>query len=138
MKYLFIQTQAEYRGPGQRPYADFPFEPQSSYAVKGWLPINRSIKDGDFLKVSAERDGVRVEARFSISKNVPDGDNGSYEIRGGPFAGTGTFRNIRRDHSPDFSHFFVCHSDSPARGTMLRWRIGVDEFVDVATISGDD
>jgi hypothetical protein len=136
--YLFFETQAQYIKPSYSTHDGLPPDPRLSYLAKGWLPISRAIKDGAFLKLSAEREGVKVEARFNILKNVEHGDNGLYEIKRGPLVEKGIFRNICHEHNPDFNHFFLCHSDSPVRATMLRWQIGIDEFLDAATVSIED
>jgi hypothetical protein len=135
---LFFELLSEHVKPDCRLFQDPLPDLRLSCVAKGWLPISSSIKDGDFLKLSAEREGVRVEARFNIVKNVEGGDNGAYEIKGGPFAGTGTFRNVRREERPDFTDFFVCHSDCPARATVLRWQVAVDGWLDVASVGVDD
>jgi hypothetical protein len=95
--------------------------------------------EGEFIKIAAQRDAITVEARFNMGKNVPNGSNGSYEIKGGMFAGNGTFLKISRQpredldfqarDNADFIHFFVCHSHSLQKGIpYLRWRIALKEF----------
>jgi hypothetical protein len=136
MKYLFIQMQSEFL---RREHLEFDSAPETraSYSTKGWYQISHAIKDGGFLKISAERDGIRIEACFNIEENIPHGDNGSYEITRGIFAGTGTFLNVSRKENSDFNHFFVCHSSSSTKPSMLRWQVGVDSFIhaqDIETV----
>jgi hypothetical protein len=133
MKYLFIQQQSEFLRHEHLEFESVP-ETRLSYPAKGWYQITHAIKDGEFLKISAERDGIRIEARFNIEKNVPHGDNGSYQITRGIFAGTGTFLNVNRQKNSDFNQFFVCHSSSPTNPSMLRWQVGLDDFVHVHNV----
>ncbi len=110
-----------------------------SYAGNGWYKITHSIADGDFVKIAAQRDKITVETRFNVVNNVPEGDNGYYEIKGGSFAGNGAYLNISRKRredlgfhakdNADFTNFFICHSHSWPNGVhFLRWRIALKEF----------
>ncbi len=131
--YLFIQTVAAYQKPKFDEYDDPVPDLKPSYAARGWHPITHSIKKEEFLKVYAEREGAgRVDVRFNIQTNIPDGDNGSYQITGGQFAGQGKFVNVATKVNFDFKHFFVCYSTSP-NGLFLRWQVGVNEIVDNVT-----
>jgi hypothetical protein len=136
MKYLFVQEYSHYLKPSYADFEEVAPDIQLSYAAKGWYPITRSIKRGDFLKVSAERNGVLVEAqfKFDVKANIPKGENGTYEIRHGLFAGKGIFRNVASKENADFRHFFLCHSTT-SNGLFLRWQIGADNYVDADAIS---
>src|SRR5262245_50612918 len=70
---------------------DFP----SSLEGQGWVPLTAAIKQGNFLKVSAEKYGTRYEACFNIVKRALQEGRGSCEIRGGPLACVGTFVDVR-------------------------------------------
>lgn len=133
--YLFIQTVKDYDKESLQHEYDADPDPTLSYQSQGWLPITHCIKTGEFLKLSAEREGVKVEARVNIANNVKGGNNGSCEVLGGVFRGEGIFRNVRRETHPEFRDFFVCHSVSPKSGLFLRWQIGVNDFLDADTVS---
>lgn len=119
-----------------------------TYLANGWFRVTHSILEGEFLKIAADRDQIRVEARFNtvrnvnMVKNVPEGNNGSYAISSGVFAGSGTFLQVQRKprEDPDFlakdsadcAHFFVCRSSSSGKGKhYLRWRFALREFSNV-------
>lgn len=137
--YMFVQTVAEFeREPRHLKYDEPVTAARMSYAVRGWYQIERCIKSGEFFKISAERLGVKVEARFNIVKNEPGGDNGSYEIKGGLFAGNGVFRNISKRENCDFKEFYVCHAVSAGGKNYLRWQVGVADFVDADKIADEE
>ena len=136
--WLLIQTYAEYREATHQSHASSPesfilLNHQSSTTAKGAFPISHSIKVQDFLKVYAEHDGTKVDAKFNIVNNVQDGDNGTYQIKGGRFSGAGTFVNIAPKEESDFKMFFLCHSNSPS-GLYLRWEVGISELVEAESI----
>ena len=140
--YLFIQSVKSFQQNERKDSFDEFFEPstaQASYAGKGWYKITHLIPDGEFVKIAAERDAIRVDAKFNTVKNVPHGDNGSYEINGGSLASKGTFLNVSRKQrndlnflasdNADFARFFLCHSHSLKNGVpFLRWRIVLRDF----------
>ncbi len=130
--YLYVQSMAEFER--ERRLVNYDESEllaiPSSYEGRGCFPITHAIKRGDFLNLSAELGEVRIEARFNTKVNVPEGDNGTCEIRGGPFTGIGVFRTIRRVHRPEIKDFFICHSSSGDGKHFLRWQIGVNDFVD--------
>jgi len=145
MGYLFFQSVEKFQKQKHKTLFD-EFVEQSpangliSYSGNGWCKITHSIVDGEFLKIAGQRDIITVEARFNMVNNVPEGDNGFYEIKGGSFAGKGTFLNILRmpredldfqaRDSADFTHFFICHSHSSPKGIhFLRWRIALKDFL---------
>jgi hypothetical protein len=134
--YLNIETQAEFLSHDR---IDDPIPNiLSSYAGQGWYAITHSIPDGELVKISAERDQQKVEAKFNVLKNTPHGNNGVYEIRGGLFTGSGKFVNVSKKDRGDlsfqakdndkFAHFFVCHSEKKGCGALLRWRIVLQDF----------
>ena len=141
--YLFIQSVKSFVKNERTDSFDELFEPstaQTSYVGKGWYKITHSIPDGEFIKITAERDAIRVDAKFNTVKNVPHGDNGSYEIDRGSLASRGTFLNVSgkertdlnflaRDNA-DFDQFFLCHSHSSLNNGVpfLRWRIVLRDF----------
>lgn len=137
--YLNIEPQAEFQNGGRiEDFLDPVPDVLSSFAGQGWFEITHSIPDGEFVKISAERNSIKIEAKFNILKNVPRGDNGAYEIRNGLFAGNGIFRNISPKDRGDinfqakdngnFAHFFICHSVKSGSSSLLRWRVALREF----------
>ena len=144
--YLFFQRQDEFLKDLKQnqfnPYAYVPPNPSSlsSYFGNGWSKITHLIPDGEFIKIAAGRDGLAVEARIYIVKNIDGGDNGRYEIRGGLIPGSGTFLSIRRGErndmsfeakdNQDFAHFFICHSHASMNNgiPLLRWRVVLREL----------
>ena len=142
--YLFIQTVEQFEKKRREdPFAEFiepsPLDGRKSYTGNGWYKISHSIPDGEFVKIAAQHDRIRVEARFNVVTNKPSGNNGSYQIIAGPYEGVGTFLNIaskqRNDldfqakDNTDFQHFFICHSHSSRSGVpFLRWRIVLREI----------
>jgi hypothetical protein len=103
--------------------------------AEGVYPISYAIKSQQFLKLFAENAETKIGANFNIENNVPDGDNGAYEITGGRLGGTGTFVNVAaKEEAPDFGKFFICHSNTP-NGLHLRWEVGLDEIVDGENLS---
>ena len=107
---------------------------RGSYEGRGCLPITQAIKHGDFLKVSAEREGIRVEVHFNFNANASSRNKGTCEIHGGPLAGTGVIVDVKREQVSDFKDFFTCQTSSGDGRHFLRWQIGVNEFVDADRI----
>ncbi len=131
--YLRIEPPAEYLKNILAAYAES--DPRS-YAGKGWLPVTTSIKEGEILKVYAERETIRIDARFNIQQNSQDADDARYEIRGGQFSGNGIFLDVSEEQHSDFQHFFVCNSTT-SRGVLLRWEVGVNAILDADSIPSD-
>lgn len=113
--------------------------PSMSYAGLGWAQITEVIQRDEFLIVHSERYGAKAEAKINIVRNIPSGDNGPYQIWGGPYAGTGTFQNVKREErshqsfqaidNDKYANFFICHSHADGNGEpRLRWRIVVGDF----------
>jgi hypothetical protein len=134
--YLYVQPVSEIeREIGQRQRqnygpSDLLLDMNSSLEGLGWIPLAAAIKEGNHLKVSAERHGTHYEARFDMGSIAPEGENGTCEIRGGPLACVGTFVNVSATASSQFKLSFVCHSSSGDGKSILEWRILVNEFVD--------
>jgi hypothetical protein len=136
--YLNIETQADFLSHDGTDFLDPIPNILSSFAGQGWYAITHLIPDGELVKISAERDQIIVEAKFNVLKNTPHGNNGEYEIRGGLFTGIGTFVNVSKKDRVDlsfqakdndkFSNFFVCHSQKNGCGSLLRWRIALQDF----------
>lgn len=142
--YLFFQSVEKFLKKKRETLFDEFVEPSPasgrlSYSGNGWYKITHSILDGEFVKIAAHRDAIIVEAKFNMVTTVPEDDNGFYEIKGGLFAGSGTFLNISRKpredldfqakDNADFTHFFVCNSHSLQKGIpFLRWRMVLREF----------
>jgi hypothetical protein len=142
--YLFIQEVEQFQKKRRKDlFGEYvepsPLDGRKSYAGNGWYKITHSIPDGEFVKIAAERDGIRVEARFNMVTNKPDESNGSYQITGGLYKGAGTFLNIARKQrndldflakgEADFQDFFICHSHASGNGVpFLRWRIVLSEI----------
>jgi hypothetical protein len=93
------------------------------------LPLTYAVKTGGFLRVFAEHEETKIGANFNITKNVPEGNNGDYEIKGGRFESHGNFINVTPKEQTEFKKFFICHSNT-TKGLHLRWEVGLDEFVD--------
>src|SRR5438093_3202048 len=97
-----------------RPFARLVREP--SQLMREWTssprpglkkPDTQAIKHGDFLKVSAEREGIRVEVHFNFNANASSRNKGICEIHGGPLAGTGVIVDVKREQVSDFKDFFT-------------------------------
>src|SRR5439155_3160290 len=82
--------------------SEFLLDMNSSLEGLGWIPLAAVIKEGNLLKVSAERHGTHYEARFDMGIITPEGENGTCEIRGGPLACVGTFVNVSATASSQF------------------------------------
>lgn len=137
--WLFIETQKDHFRGNNDPFDDASLaNGLSSYAANSWIKITHSIPRGDFIKIAADRDMIRIEAEFNRVKNKPNGNNGSYEIKGGQHAGSGRFINIsvqsraevgfQASDNAEFTHFFVCHAERNDSPFYLRWRIVLRVF----------
>jgi hypothetical protein len=102
----------------------------ASLEGKGWISLSASIKVGDILKVSAEQLGIRYEARVNLKANDSARENGVCEIQHGPLACVGTFVSVSKQANPLFKICFVCISTSHDGRSLLKWCIGVNDFLD--------
>lgn len=132
--YLFIETQKTFVEGSRDPFDDPSVaNGRRSYTANGWFRITHSILRGEFIKIAADKDAIRIEAEFNRVNNKPNNNNGSYEIKGGQHAGSGRFINIsaksreevgfQASDNADFTHFFVCHAERNDSPFYLRWRI---------------
>jgi hypothetical protein len=141
--YLFIETQKHFANSKDTFDDTSEANGLRSYTANGWIKITHSIPRGEFIKIAANRDVVRIEAEFNRVKNKPNGNNGSYEIKGGQHAGSGSFINIsvksreevgfQASDNAEFTHFFVCHAERNDSPFYLRWRIVLRDFANEAT-----
>lgn len=116
----------------------------SSPESKGWIPLTSAIRDGNCFNVSAEQNGVCYKAVIQTNNPSSVQNNGTCEIRGGPLACRGTFMSLWRvNPESEFKFFFECYSRThdPMASNLgpeqqpqivLRWWIGIIEFVDSA------
>jgi hypothetical protein len=148
--YVFIQKQEVFEKKRRESLFDefvdnSPTDGYTSFAGNGWYPMSEAIRAGEFVRILAVRDSVRVEARFNFNKDIRE-ESGSYQIKGGLYQGSGTFLNVARKPREDvdfnardninFENFFVCHSHSTRDGVpFLRWRIVLGDLSDSSSIS---
>jgi|HubBroStandDraft_1064217.scaffolds.fasta_scaffold616879_1 hypothetical protein len=137
--WVFIQPYAEYleathQSGASKPETFILLNQQSSSIDQGAFPVTYAIKSGNFLRVFAEHEAIKIGANFNIKNNVPGDNNGTYEIKGGRLDGSGIFINVAAKEETDFGKLFICHSNTPD-GLHLRWEVGLDEIVNDENIT---
>jgi hypothetical protein len=132
--WLLIQPYDEYlaatnQSDVERPSTFVLLNRESLAPADGILPLSYAIKTAGFLRLFAEHEETKIGAHFNIKDNVPDGNNGDYEIKGGRLESSGTFINVAPKEETEFKKFFICHSNTN-KGLHLRWEVGLDEITD--------
>ena len=132
--WLLIQPYDEYlaatnQSDVEKPSTFVLLNRESLAPADGVLPLSYAIKTAGFLRLFAEHEDTKIGAHFNVKNNVPDGNNGDYEIKGGRLESAGTFINVTPKEETEFKKFFICHS-SASHGMHLRWEVGLDEITD--------